>query len=119
MSGAKTMSGGCHCGQVRYDVDVSLDGLVTCNCSICQKRGAILAFVPESAFHLLSGREALTDYQFNTKTIHHLFCSTCGVASFSNGRKPDGTPMVAVNVRCLDGVDAAALKPTLFDGKSR
>jgi hypothetical protein len=118
MAEAKTWTGGCHCGLVRYEVETSLDGLVTCNCSICQKRGSILAFVPESSFRLISGEDAQTDYQFNKKTIHHLFCKTCGVSSFATGRKPDGTATVAVNVRCLDGLDAHTLNPTPFDGKS-
>ena len=97
---------------------MSLDGTVTCNCSICQKRGSIMAFVPQSQFRLLAGEDALTDYQFNKKVIHHPFCATCGVASFAHGEQPNGRPMVAVNVRCLDGVDAASLQPRLFDGKS-
>ena len=118
MADLKTWTGGCHCGRVRYAVELSLDGTVTCNCSICQKRGSIMAFVPQSQFRLLAGEDALTDYQFNKKVIHHPFCATCGVASFAHGEQPNGRPMVAVNVRCLDGVDAASLQPRLFDGKS-
>jgi hypothetical protein len=118
MTDLKTWGGGCHCGRVRYEAEMSLDGVVTCNCSICQKRGSLMAFVPQSQFRLLAGDDALTDYQFNKKVIHHLFCATCGVASFSRGEKPGGGPMVAVNVRCLDGVDAASFKPRLFDGKN-
>lgn len=112
-------TGGCHCGQVRYEVELDLDAqMMTCNCSICGKGGAIMAFVPTSAFTLQSGEAALKDYQFNTKNIHHKFCTECGVRSFTHGTGPDGTPMVAVNVRCIDGVDLAALKTTSFDGKS-
>jgi hypothetical protein len=77
-----------------------------------------LGFVPESRFRLLAGSDALTDYQFNKKAIHHLFCKTCGVSSFSRGEAPGGGRMVAINVRCLDGVDAAGLKPRAFDGRS-
>lgn len=118
MAEAKTWTGGCHCGLVRYEVESDLASLVTCNCSICQKRGSILTFVPLAKFRLLSGREALTDYQFNKHIIHHLFCSTCGVASFAEGGNPNGGPMVAVNVRCLDRVDVTAMTPTQFDGRS-
>ena len=57
-------------------------------------------------------------YQFNKRVIHHLFCSQCGVASFARGRGPDGKEMVAINVRCLDGVDVASLKLTPYDGKN-
>jgi hypothetical protein len=50
--------------------------------------------------------------------VHHLFCSHCGVGSFARGKRPDGAEMIAVNVRCLDDVDPAALSPMPFDGKS-
>jgi hypothetical protein len=76
--------------------------------------------VPTSQFRLLSGEDAMTEYQFNKHVIHHLFCSTCGIQSFSRGEMPDGTKMIAINVRCLDDVDIDALPPShRFDGKSK
>lgn len=78
----------------------------------------MLTFVPRDQFRLLSGESALRDYQFGRKVIHHLFCTTCGIGSFANGIMPDGTQMTAVNVRCLDGVDLDAIRPTPFDGRS-
>lgn len=110
--------GGCHCGGVRYEVETTLEPVMSCNCSICQKRGALLTFVPEAQFTLLSGEDDLTDYQFNKKIVHHLFCSHCGVGSFARGTGPDGSAMIAINVRCLDDVDPAALSPMAIDGKS-
>jgi hypothetical protein len=74
--------------------------------------------VPAAQFTLLSGEDHLADYQFNKKIVHHLFCSHCGVASFARGTGPDGSAMIAVNVRCLDDVDPAALSPMPFDGRS-
>ncbi|MBY6000717.1 GFA family protein [Tritonibacter mobilis] len=111
--------GGCHCGSVRYSVDVDLENPITCNCSYCSKRGSILAFAPLDNFSLEKGGETLTAYRFNTNTIEHLFCSTCGMESFARGAMPDGTKMVAVNVRCLDGVDLAGLDPQEYDGRAR
>jgi PAS domain-containing protein len=73
----------------------------------------------EEARRKLAAEDALTTYHFNKKVIDHLFCSTCGVTSFARGKKPDGTPMVAVNTRCLDGVDVQKLEVTHFDGASR
>ena len=117
MADAQTYSGGCHCGAVRYEATASLDQVISCNCSICAKRGLLLAFVGAGQFRLISSEDRLKDYQFGKKVIHHLFCADCGVESFARGTAPDGAPMVAVNVRCLDGVDVAALTPTPFDGK--
>ena len=111
-------TGGCHCGRVRYEVEADIDEVMSCNCSMCQKRGTLLTFVPEQQFTLLSGGDDLTDYQFNKKIIHHLFCSTCGIGSFARGVAPDGSEMVAVNVRCLEDVDPASLPVKSVDGRS-
>jgi len=114
-----THHGGCHCGAVRYRVDIDLSKPVTqCNCSICSRTGTLLAFVPVSAFTLEKGEGSLTDYQFNKKVLHHLLGKVCGVRSFVRGQGPKG-PMVAINTRCLDDVDTTTLDVQHFDGKSR
>ena len=113
----KTYTGGCHCGAVRYEVTTDLAKVIECDCSHCAKKGYLLAFVPAEKFHLLSGRGNLTDYQFNKKRIHHLFCKTCGVASFGEGSNDKGESMIAINVRCLDGVDPKTLTIAEFSGK--
>lgn len=119
MSETTTHQGGCHCQAVRFQVSgLDLANTITCNCSRCSKLGSILSFVPADSFALLSGEDHLTDYQFNKKLIHHLFCDICGIQSFSRGAGQDGRETVAVNVRCLDDVDIELLKPEHFDGKN-
>lgn len=119
MSDGKTYEGSCHCGKVRYEVALDLGKVIACNCSMCKRKGTLLTFAPAEAFRLVSGEDALTSYQFNKKVINHNFCSTCGVTSFARGKRPsDGAPLVAVNVRCLEGVDVASLEIKHFDGKS-
>lgn len=119
MSENNTFAGGCHCEAVRFQVTgLDLSSTITCNCSRCSKLGNVLSFVPAESFNILSGEDKLTDYQFNKKTIHHLFCSICGIQSFSKAVSPEGVPTVAVNVRCLDGVDVDSLTPQKFDGKN-
>jgi hypothetical protein len=118
MAEARHYTGGCHCGAVRYELTAELTGAMACNCSICGKTGTLLIFVPGASFTLLSGEERLTDYLFNKQHIHHLFCSRCGIRSFARGNAPDGSVVVAVNVRCLDDVDPTTLDITHHDGKS-
>lgn len=118
MSAKTSQSGGCHCGAVTYGVDAAFDAVIACNCSMCQKKGTLLAFVPASDFTLKSGADHLTDYQFNKHSIHHLFCSTCGVTSFARGQDRQGNEMVAINVRCIDGIDIDKLTITQIDGRS-
>ena len=117
MSEARQYEGGCHCGAVRYQVELALESVTECNCSSCSKRGTLLTFVPDSQFQLRKGSLAtLPDYQFGKKHIHYPFCSTCGVMSFAHGKSPSGAVMVAINARCLDGVDATKLTRNFFDG---
>jgi len=115
----QTYEGGCQCGAVRYRVDTDLDQTISCNCSRCGRLGTILSFAPPENFELLSGEDAVTEYLFNTHSIRHLFCSTCGVESFARGRKPDGTEMIAINARCIDGIEPEKLSPAFVDGRSR
>ena len=118
MAETTTYTGGCHCGAVRYRVKVKLDRAMICNCSICTKAGTMLAFTPVSELELLAGQDALSDYQWGKKRIHHLFCRHCGIRSFAGAIGPDGREMAAINVRCLDGVDLGAVPTGQFDGKS-
>src|ERR1700754_526585 len=97
MAEVKEYVGSCHCGNVRYTVSLDLSAPATaCNCSICGRTGTLLTFVPQGQFKLERGEESLTDYQFNKKVIHHLFCKTCRVRSFARGTGPDGKEMVAI-----------------------
>ncbi|MCI0735145.1 MAG: GFA family protein [Beijerinckiaceae bacterium] len=109
--------GSCQCQAVVFDAALDLDQTNTCNCSRCQRLGSVLCFTPAAKFHLERGGGSLTEYLFNKKKIRHQFCETCGIETLAYGEAPDGTPMVAVNVNCLDGVDPRSLKPAHYDGR--
>ena len=112
----KTMEGGCHCRRVRFRVTADLTRVTDCNCSICTKKGFLHLIVPPERFELLSGKDELATYQFNTGTAKHTFCKHCGIHPFYVPRSdPD---KIDVNVRCLDGVDVDALPITRFDGQN-
>ena len=112
----RTYEGGCHCGRVRFRVTAELSRVTYCNCSICAKKGFLHLIVPPEHFELLSGKDALTTYRFNTGVAQHTFCATCGIHPFYVPRSdPD---KIDVNVRCLDGVDLSEIEVGEFDGKN-
>jgi len=111
-------TGSCQCGAVSYEVEADLSNTITCNCSRCQRLGLVLAFAPRDKFEPKSGEDNLTEYLFNRKQVRHLFCKTCGVESFAYGQMPDGSPVAAINVNCLEGVDPRALESSHVDGRS-
>lgn len=114
----ETYKGGCHCERVRYEVKLDITQSITCNCSICKKRGSILSFTSPDSFKLLKGETDMTEYLFNKHAIRHLFCKTCGILPYATGSLPDGTKMIAINVRCLDGIELESLNPIAVDGAS-
>jgi hypothetical protein len=115
-AGLSWRGGGCHCGFVRFEALLADEvEAQTCTCSICSMTGFIHVITPSSRFRLLSGDDALTDYQFNTGVARHLFCRVCGVKSFYRPRSnPDGW---SVNARCLDEATRPALRLSEFDGR--
>lgn len=55
-------------------------------CSLCLKRNAVTARVPETALTLIDGEHALTLYQWNTHRARHYFCRNCGIYVFHKKR---------------------------------
>lgn len=116
-----THRGSCHCGQVAFEVDVGDDPgpALACNCSICQRKGSLLWFVPRAALRLLTPDDAAATYTFHAGRIRHRFCPRCGLHPYAEGAAPDGSAMAAVNVRCLDGIDPKQVPVEDFDGRAR
>jgi hypothetical protein len=111
-------SGSCHCGNVAFEVEGEISGALDCNCSICLRKGALLWFVPRDHLTVLTPEENLGSYTFNQHVIQHRFCRTCGIHPFGEGRDPKGNEMAAVNLRCLEGIDLAAIPIQHYDGRS-
>lgn len=119
MSQERKYEGSCHCGAVKLEVTMAPpEKAFACNCSICSRIGWLLAFVREDAFTLRHAPDAVTDYQFGVKRTHHAFCKTCGCRAYSRGTDKEGKDTLAVNLRCLAGLDPTSLPVETFDGAS-
>jgi hypothetical protein len=110
------VSGGCHCGAVRYSAELPDPPVpaLDCNCSVCRMTGFLHIVVPHEKLELLTSRDALSSYRFGTGTAEHLFCKYCGVKSFYQPRShPDAW---SVNANCLD--EPVELEIEQFDGRN-
>lgn len=107
----------CHCGRVELELDLP-DGLIDirrCDCSLCQRRGAITASVPLSGIKIIKGRDALKLYQFNTKTARHFFCGNCGI--YTHHQRRSNPSQYGFNVSCLEGINPLKIENIpVYDG---
>jgi hypothetical protein len=113
----REIEGACHCGTVRFRARLA-NGFRTarrCTCSYCRMRGAVAVSAPVGGIEILSGADALTAYQFNTKTAKHFFCSHCGI--YTHHQRRSNTSEYGVNVACLDGISPFDFaEVTVLDG---
>jgi len=95
----------CHCGAVVMELNLP-NGIVNprrCDCSICRRKGAIVASVRLSDIHIIKGDDVLTHYQFNTHTAKHYFCSVCGI--YTHHQRRSNPEEYGYNVGCLENVN--------------
>lgn len=108
----------CHCQRVAVEFEGEIRELLSCNCSICQRKGALLWFMPRAGLHLSTPEDAAASYTFNRHVIRHRFCPNCGIHPYGEGVDEQGNAIAAINVRCVEGIDLDALPVKHFDGRS-
>ncbi|MDH3691476.1 MAG: GFA family protein [Gammaproteobacteria bacterium] len=117
---ADIKTGSCRCGAVEFEVLLhnGLERIRRCNCSLCRRKGAVMASVPLADLRIVKGADKLTLYQWNTKTAEHYFCSICGIYTHHQ-RRSDPTEF-GFNVACIEGVDPFSFEDVpLGDGASQ
>ncbi|MBK6613873.1 GFA family protein [Ottowia sp.] len=108
----------CHCGQNRLSFEGDINEVLACNCSMCQRRGSLLWFTPREGLQLQTPEDASRSYTFHKHAIRHRFCPTCGIHLYGEAPSPQGVPMAAINVRCVEDIDLAAIPVRHFDGRA-
>jgi hypothetical protein len=110
--------GSCHCGKVAFEAEGEIKQALSCNCSMCQRKGSLLWFIPRENMRLLTPDEAASTYLFNKHAIKHRFCATCGIHPYAEAKDREGKPTAAINIRCLEGVEIESIPVQHFDGRA-
>jgi hypothetical protein len=113
-----TYKGSCHCGNIAFEVQGEITGALACNCSLCQRKGSLLWFVPFTELKLLTPESAISTYTFNKHIIRHHFCKTCGIHPYGEGVDSKGNAMAAINIRCIEDIDLGSIPVQHYDGRS-
>lgn len=95
----------CHCGDVEIEVtfDNGLENIRRCDCSLCRRKGAVMATVPVANLKVINGKENLTLYQWNTMVAEHYFCKKCGI--YTHHKRRSNTNEYGINIACIEGIN--------------
>jgi hypothetical protein len=105
------LTGGCMCGQLRFEVAEPLLGAVFCHCKRCQRRsGAGVttnALAAPGSFRVVSGKELVGSWDPADGGWIKSFCSVCGSQLFAASREnPD---LLVLRMGALD--DDPGIRP--------
>lgn len=113
-------NGSCHCEKVKFQVELEngLENIRRCNCSLCRRKGSIIASVPIEKLKIIEGEDNLSLYQWNTKTAKHYFCKTCGI--YTHHQRRSKPTEFGFNIACIEGVNPFEFKEvSVGDGASQ
>lgn len=105
MTGAPTLTGGCQCGTVRYEVRGAPVDFYVCHCRECQKQSSsafgISVRVRSADFHLVAGKPSVwTREAARGGTLACFFCPACGSRVWHGD--PEMRPVISVKGGSLD-----------------
>ena len=98
-----TLTGGCNCGAVRFEVTGEIAGAGYCHCTRCQRRSgtaaAPSAFVTADQFRIVEGEDVVKAWEPGDGGAKW-FCPECGSPIYANSTaRPD---FVAVRLGVFD-----------------
>ena len=100
-----SVTGGCLCGGVRFELTEPAKVAYYCHCTRCQRRtgcgASAEARVVAGSVRAVAGADLVKAYEPAGGGWHELFCSNCGSALFS--RDPDDPEQMSVSMGAFDG----------------
>ncbi len=108
----KARVGGCHCGEVRYEVRGKLHDAKMCHCNLCRKlHGHVSSYasVEKDALHLICD-EGLRWYRLSDQSDRG-FCKECGSSLFW---RPVRSQAIAISPGTLDGATGISTSLQMF-----
>ena len=112
-----THKASCHCGAVVMALSLpnGLQDVRRCDCSMCRRRGAIVASIDLCDIRFIKGEDQLKLYQFNTMTAKHYFCQHCGI--YTHHQRRSNPHQFGVNLGCLEGINPLKITTvSVYDG---
>jgi hypothetical protein len=101
----KITTGGCLCGDVRYEVKGPLRNVVNCHCSMCQKlHGAFGAHSKARKENIRITNDAGLGWYKTSEVARRGFCRNCGSSLFWDPFELDATGILAGSLDNPEGI---------------
>ena len=104
MSAETTLSGGCLCGAVRFELNEAPPLATYCHCTRCQRRtgtgSSAQARIDGRTFRLLAGAPQVKAWRHPDGGFEKCFCRECGAHLFS--RNPEDPRQMSVRMGAFD-----------------
>ena len=106
----------CHCGNVSLSIKPHPKHLISCNCSICQRLGALWGYFLPEDIDILIKQSPTNTYQWGDKNINFQHCPLCGCTTHYIPTKESGREKMAVNFSMVDKAVSDEIAVKYFDG---
>jgi len=106
----------CHCGKLKLVADQPPSSITSCNCSICNRLGALWAYYDRQNVELIDGDTPADTYSWGAGTITYHRCAECGCTTHYTATEADATELIALNCRMAKLSDISRIPVRQFDG---
>lgn len=117
LRGDAMADGGCNCGLVTFEVDIEIDYLYACHCSICRRwsgtQGVVVAVAPNASFRWLKGGTKVQSWSHPDCDWGSAFCPKCGSAL--PGRNDEDTMFIPAG-SLKNGVEGVRISDHIWVG---
>jgi hypothetical protein len=100
-----SLTGGCLCGRVRFELSEPVRSAGYCHCTRCQRRtgtgSSPGARIDGRTFRLLQGEDSVKAWRHPDGGFEKCFCAECGGHLFS--RNPDDHNQLGIRLGAFDG----------------
>jgi hypothetical protein len=106
----------CQCGNLKLVANKKPSSITRCNCSICNRLGALWAYYGLEDVNIVPGEEPDDTFSWGEGTIIYHRCSICGCTTHYMAIDDDGSDLVALNCRMAPGTEISNISIREFDG---